>query len=192
LSCLMTAWTAHQREVHAWLVHQLGDASQAEDLLQELFVKALGHKQQFCTMANARAWLYTVARHALIDHLRRHKQQQALPGDLAAPQEETAPVAALANCLPRVLAELAPEDREAITLCDLDGMSQEAYAHLKGLTLPGAKSRVQRARKRLRDRLATACQVRFDETGRVCCFAPRPSSRPTVEGLVGRQSIDLT
>lgn len=52
-------------------------------------------------------------------------------------------------------------------------MSQEDYARLKGLTLAGAKSRVQRARKRLRAHLTGVCQVRFDEAGRVCCFVPR-------------------
>jgi RNA polymerase sigma-70 factor (ECF subfamily) len=77
-------------------------------------------------------------------------------------------------CLPRALAELSAEDCEVLSLCDLEGMTQEAYAELKGLTRPGAKSRVQRARKRLREHLATVCQVRLDDTGRVCCFVPRP------------------
>lgn len=189
-SCLMTAWTAHQREVRAWLVHQVRDVSLAEDLLQDLFIKALANDQKFCEMANSRAWLYTVARHALTDHRRRCKSHQALPEDLVAPQEETAPVAALANCLPRVLADLAPDDREAITLCDLDGLSQEAYARLKGLTLPGAKSRLQRARKRLRDQLATACQVSFDITGKVCCFVPRHGPGHAVAMPVSRPAND--
>jgi RNA polymerase sigma-70 factor (ECF subfamily) len=52
-------------------------------------------------------------------------------------------------------------------------MTQEDYARLKGISLPGAKSRVQRARKRLREHLSQACQVKFDATGKVCCFVPR-------------------
>jgi RNA polymerase sigma-70 factor (ECF subfamily) len=98
-----------------------------------------------------------------------------LPEDLAQETEPAAPVESLADCLPRALTELSADDREAITLCDLEGMSQEAYAQRKGLSLPGAKSRVQRARRRLREHLGTACQVRFDEAGRVCCFVPRKS-----------------
>ncbi|MGC1518341.1 MAG: RNA polymerase subunit sigma-70, partial [Azonexus sp.] len=43
-----------------------------------------------------------------------------------------------------------------------------------GISLPGAKSRIQRARKRLRNRLVKACQVTFDDQGEVCCFVPRP------------------
>jgi RNA polymerase sigma-70 factor (ECF subfamily) len=105
--------------------------------------------------------------------LRLKKEQVELPDDLAAEHHETAAVESLAACLPRALSELSEDDREAITRCDLEGMTQEDYAHLKGLTLPGAKSRVQRARKRLREHLTGACQVKFDTAGKVCCFVPR-------------------
>ncbi len=169
----MTAWGQHERELRAWFTHRLGDANAADDLLQDLFIKALGRSRQFCEMVNARAWLFAVARNTLADHLRLRKDLVELPEDLADPHEEPVPVDTLAACLPRALAELSAQDREALTLCDLEGMNQEAYAQLKGLTLPGAKSRVQRARKRLREHLSTVCQVRLDEAGRVCCFVPR-------------------
>ncbi|HYN79558.1 MAG TPA: sigma-70 family RNA polymerase sigma factor [Lamprocystis sp. (in: g-proteobacteria)] len=173
--CLMTAWGRNERELRAWLTRRLGDPHAAEDLLQDLFIKALGRRQQFCELVNARAWLFAVARNTLTDHLRSRQDHLALTDDLPAPHEEPVPVEALAACLPRALAELSAEDREALTLCDLEGLTQDAYAQRKGLTLPGAKSRVQRARKRLREQLSTACQVRLDETGRVCCFVPRRS-----------------
>lgn len=51
--------------------------------------------------------------------------------------------------------------------------TQLAYARHLGLTLPAAKSRVQRARQHLQQQLVTACQVTFDHAGRVCCFVPR-------------------
>ncbi|MDZ4255830.1 MAG: sigma factor-like helix-turn-helix DNA-binding protein, partial [Sulfuritalea sp.] len=94
--------------------------------------------------------------------------------DLAAePAAVLAPVDGLAQCLPRVLAELAAEDRDAITCCDIEGMTQKDYAARLGLSLPGAKSRLQRARARLKARLTVACQVSFDAGGAVCCFVPR-------------------
>lgn len=142
-------------------------------MLHDLFLKALRQDKKFCEIANARAWLFEVARNALADRLRLKKEQVELPDDLAAEHEETPAVESLAVCLPRALSELSEEDREAITCCDLEGMSQEAYARLKDLTLPGAKSRVQRARRRLREHLSHACQVKFDAAGKVCCFVPR-------------------
>ena len=103
------------------------------------------------------------------------KEQVPLPDDLSAESlSEVAPVDLLSHCLPRVLTELSAEDREAILLCDMQGIKQNDYARQLGLSLPAAKSRVQRARIRLRAQLAAACQVTFDEEGKVCCFVPRP------------------
>ncbi|HCX32664.1 MAG TPA: RNA polymerase sigma factor SigZ [Rhodocyclaceae bacterium] len=173
MNCLMSAWHGHEAELRAWLRKRLGNTHEAEDLLQGLFLKALRQGRRFCEVGNARAWLFEVARNALADHLRLKKEQVELPEDLAADASEPAGVDSLAACLPRALSELSDEDRAAITLCDLEGLSQKDFARLEGLTLPGAKSRVQRARKRLRDHLTSACQVRFDEAGKICCFVPR-------------------
>lgn len=173
MNCLMTAWHRHEAELRAWLRGRLGNAHDTEDMVQELFLKALRQDKKFCEIANTRAWLFEVARNALVDRLRLKKEQVELPDDLASENDEPAAVDSLTACLPRALAELSEDDREAITLCDLEGLNQEDYAHFKGLSLPGAKSRVQRARKRLRAHLTQACQVRFDEAGKVCCFVPR-------------------
>lgn len=173
MRCLMTAWDGNEAELRGWLRGRLGNAHDAEDMLQDLFLKAMRQDRKFCELTNARAWLFEVARNALADRLRLKKEQVELPDDLAAELEEIPAVESLSACLPRVLAELSEEDREAITRCELEGMTQAEYARLKGLTLPGAKSRVQRARKRLREKLTAACQVKFDDAGKVCCFSPR-------------------
>ncbi|MBU1223543.1 MAG: RNA polymerase sigma factor SigZ [Gammaproteobacteria bacterium] len=169
----MRAWDRHEAELRGWLRGRLGNAHDAEDMLQDLFLKALRQDRKFCEIANGRAWLFEVARNAVADRMRLKKEQVELPDDLVAEHEEPAAVESLAACLPRALSELPEEDREAITRCDLEGMTQEDYARLKGLTLPGAKSRVQRARKRLREHLTEACQVKFDAAGKACCFVPR-------------------
>ena len=174
MNCLMTAWHAHEAELRRWLRHRIGNAADAEDLLQDVFLKAMRQGERFCEIANARAWLYEVARNALADRLRLARPTVALPDDLGAEAEESAAVDSLAACLPRVLSELNAEDREAVTLCDLEGMTQEEYARRKGLSLAGAKSRVQRARKRLRAQLTLACQVKLDAAGQVSDFVPRP------------------
>ena len=156
-------------------MNRAGSAFDADDLLQEVFLKALLHGKDFCSLDNPRAWLFHVARNLLVDRLRLTKEQVPLPDDLydeSVPAFE--PVDLLSHCLPRVLTELSAEDREAIMLCDMQGMTQKDYAHHQGLSLPAAKSRVQRARLRLRAQLAEACQVTFDDEGKVCCFVPRP------------------
>ncbi len=174
MNCLMQSWHQVEPELHGWLLKKLGNRADADDMLQDLFLKAIRQQDRFCELSNARAWLFEVARNALIDRLRVARAQIELPEDLVAETIEVEPVDSLAACLPRVLSELSADDREALTLCDLQGMSQQDYANLKGISLPGAKSRVQRARKRMREQLTSACQVRFDAAGQVSDFVMRP------------------
>lgn len=179
LACLNRAWQENAAELRGFLVHRSGNASDGEDLLQELFLKALLQGNNFCRLDNSRAWLFHVARNLLIDRLRLTKVQISLPEDLVAePEPELHPVDNLSPCIPRVLSELAPVDREAILLCDLQGMPQMEYARRLGITLSAAKSRVRRARLRMQAQLVKACQVSFDESGEVRCFVPRPPLNP--------------
>jgi len=173
--CHNRAWRQHKAEIRSFLANRAGSAAEADDLLQEVFLKALLQGKAFCTLDNPRAWLFHVARNLLVDRLRLTKEQVPLPDDLTIESvPEFEPVDRLSQCLPRVLTELSPDDREAILLCDMQGMTQKDFAHQQGLSLPAAKSRVQRARQRLRSQLAEACQVKFDDKGKVCCFVPRP------------------
>ncbi len=169
----MRAWDAHEGELRGWLRKHLPDASDAEDMLQELFLKALRHRERFCEFDDARAWLFRVARNALTDRLRLAKPFVELPADLAEDLDETPAVASLSRCLPRALSELTAEDRAIIEACDLGTMTQRAYAEGLGISLAATKSRLLRARRRLRERLTEACQVHFDDRGQVCCFVPR-------------------
>jgi RNA polymerase sigma-70 factor (ECF subfamily) len=159
--------------LRGWLRHRVGNAALADDLLQDLFLKALRQGEHFCAIDNARAWLFEVARNLVADQLRVARDMVELPEDLAATADETDTVDTLTACLPRVLSELSADDREAITLCDLQGMRQAEFAKAKGLSLSAAKSRVQRARLRLRAQMSQVCQVQVDDSGRVSDFVPR-------------------
>jgi len=175
MRCITDAWKAHETELRRFLRHRTGDDAAAEDLLQEVFLRALRQRNGLCGIDNPRAWLFHAARNLLIDRLRLTKEQVELPDDLpAAADEAPPPVDGLTQCLPRVLSELSPQDREAITLCDIEGMTQRDYARHIGLSLPAAKSRVQRARARLKSRMSEVCQVSFATTGQVESFVPRP------------------
>lgn len=177
LPCLMKAWAAHEAELLGFLRHHGGHADDAEELLQEVFIKALRQGKQFCSVSNPRAWLFQVARNLLVDRYRL--QREALPLDESFPQPEMEallPVDALSQCLPRVLSELPERDRQAILMCDIEGRPQQELAEQLGISLSGAKSRLQRARQRLRQQLETQCKVRFDAQGSVCCFTPRSAS----------------
>lgn len=178
-ACVASAWQAHEGELLGYLRHRLSDADAADDLLQDVFVKAMRHGQGFCTLDNPRAWLFQVARNALVDRARTaHPMEPLREGSeepAAPPQETLAPVDALAGCLARALAELSDDDATILRACDLEGQTQRDFAQAHGLSLPATKSRLLRARARLRDRLTTACQVRFEADGSVASHVPRPA-----------------
>jgi RNA polymerase sigma-70 factor (ECF subfamily) len=88
-------------------------------------------------------------------------------------EDALAPVDALATCLVRTLRELSDDDAAILQACDLDGQTQRQFADVHGLSLPAAKSRLLRARQRLRERMTTACQIRFEPDGSVASHVPR-------------------
>jgi RNA polymerase sigma-70 factor, ECF subfamily len=171
-TCLMRAWQNHSSELRAWVVHRLPADEDADDFMQDLFLKSLRRQAHFCTLENARAWLFTAARNQLIDRFRLRREHLELPPDLIADHEESAAVDLLSACLPVALERLTPSEREVLTACDLDGQKQADYACEHDLTLPAVKARLRRARQHLKACLLDNCQVRFDtDTGQICCFA---------------------
>lgn len=179
--CVTEAWQAHHDELLGYLRHRLSDAEAAADMLHDLFVKAMLQGQGFCTLSNPRAWLFQVARNALVDRARTAHPHEPLAEDeieLAAPELSTlAPVDELAGCLSRCLADMSVDDAAVLRACDLGGQSQRDYAQAQGLSLPAVKARILRARQRLRDRLTDVCQVRLDDDGRVGGHVPRSPDR---------------
>lgn len=177
-ACVSSAWQAHEEELLGFLRRRLSDANAADDVLQDVFVKAMRQGQGFCTLDNPRAWLFRVARNAVTDRARTLHPMEALPEGAdetaALPEEPLAPVDALAGCLARCLSELSEDDAAILRACDLQAQTQRGFADAHGLTLSATKSRLLRARQRLRDRLTTACQIRFESDGSVASHVPRP------------------
>ena len=167
-SCVALAWQTHEAELRGYLRHRMPSAAAADDVLQDVFVKAMRQGQGFCALSNPRAWLFQVARNALVDLARSSRPVEPLPDELPAPEPESASaVDELAECLSSCMAELSAQDAEILRACDLQGQTTRAFAQARNLTLPAAKSRLSRARQRLRAQMTSSCQVRFDTDGRV-------------------------
>lgn len=172
-SCVTKAWRAHESELRGYLVHRLGNSDLADDLLQEIFIKAMRQGADFCRLDNTRAWLFQVARNTVVDYHRLHRDSAELPEEIPEIKEQAEPVAALEQCVGRVLLELSADDRDILQQCDLNDMKQQDYAVMHGLSLAAVKSRLLRARQRMRATMSTNCQVKFDADGRVEGYIPR-------------------
>jgi len=179
-------WEASSARLRAYLRHHLRSAADAEDVLQDLFVRVHRHVAQLDREAHLSGWLFTVARSALVDFQRRQKRSPAIAaledGDLEPELAEHATIAAgvreLVDSLPQGYAR-------AVTLVDLDGLSFKEAAARLGLSISGAKSRVQRGRRMLRDALMRCCHFVVDRYGTIleaqelcCCCPEEPPASP--------------
>lgn len=173
MPCLIDTWHLLESELYYWLLKQTNDKDLTFDLLQDTFLKALQKNQSFCDIQNQRAWLYRVAQNRLIDKQRKANNSKEINlSAFEAPIEEQKPhaVDSLAQCLPKALLKLTASESDIIKQCDLQGLTQQQFAQQNGLTLVATKSRIQRARQKLKSVLQKQCHVRFDEHQRICCF----------------------
>jgi RNA polymerase sigma-70 factor (ECF subfamily) len=166
----------------------------ADDLVQEVFLRVIRHAGSLRSTDRPEAWLFQIARNALRDslraRLRRDGRNDAIESDddLAAEADATADRAAeaeLAPCLTSMVNRLPEPYRTAITLTTLRGTSQADAARQLGISNSGMKSRVQRGRDRLRDMLVQCCAITVDVRGGVSDFHPRGASAcspPAAEG----------
>ena len=169
--CLIKAWEENKDQIYVWLKNKTNNNHLAQDLLQDLFIRAMNTDKNFCNIINAKAWLFKVAGNLVIDSFRK-PNHEPFSFDILEEIIEHEPVDNLADCLPIVLKKLKPQDSELITACDIEGITQKDYAIKKGITLPATKSRLRRARAILKDELERSCQIKLDANQKVCCFTP--------------------
>ena len=155
----------------------------ADDVLQDVLVR-LHRAPALRDPARVASWVYGVARRAVADH---HRQRGRAAAPAALDDEPADPDAQAPENLARYagthsvheevlswlrpLAESLPEPhRRALLLADFDGHPQQHVADALGLSLSGAKSRVQRARVALGQALRACCAVEFGPDGRASAF----------------------
>jgi RNA polymerase sigma-70 factor (ECF subfamily) len=172
-------------DLRKFVARRIENQADVDDVLQEVLLKIHRSASSLQDGNNLFAWVYTIARNAIVDHYRKRRPTISLDQALAAsgePAEDAAPPDALgeiADCLRPFLHHLPEKYRDPLILTDLEGMSQADLAVKLGLSLSGAKSRVQRAREHLKTMLLECCRIEFNAAGRVVgyqCKDPRRCS----------------
>jgi len=146
----------------AFLERRVGSREEAEDILQEAFVRSLHHGPSTADSTSVTAWFYRVLRNALTDHFRRKDSRgRALDRFAAETEEATGPDTELDSvvcaCVLSLVDTIKPEYGAAIRRVDLDGVSVRDYAGETGITPSNAGVRLHRARQALRKQLARSC-----------------------------------
>ena len=156
----LTAFNAlvelYQRQVYNLCLRMLGSAPAAEDTAQDTFITAYRRIGSF-RGGNFRAWLLRIAANASYDELRRRRNRPttSLEDSIAADAgpEDEALRRELGLHLQQGLAALPPEQRLAVILRDVQGLSYEELTAALGCSLGTVKSRIARGRARMREYL---------------------------------------
>ncbi len=167
-------WHEFAAKLGQFIRARVADPATAEDILQDVFVKLQARLGQLKDPAKLPGWIYLITRNAIIDHYRTRKETVEVPESLAAEEEsKTSETEELKSAFLRMIYSLPEPYREALVLTELEGLKQQQLAGRLGISLSGAKSRVQRGRQQLKKLLTECCTFEFDRRGRVIDCAPR-------------------
>jgi RNA polymerase sigma-70 factor, ECF subfamily len=170
-------WHAFAEKLGRFIRARVADPETARDILQDVFVKIQQRLGRLNDPAKLQGWIYQIARHAIIDHYRARKETVEVPESLPAePESNDGEIEELKAAFRRMIYSLPEPYREALVLTEFDGLTQQQLAEHTGLSLSGAKSRVQRAREQLKNMLHECCTFEFDRRGKVIDCAPREKS----------------
>lgn len=182
-------WSEFSHRLRGFIVRRVESEADAEDILQEVFVRIHQHAATVERSERLASWLFQITRNAIVDYYRAPRRRRELPGGVSDDLEQDwayamgasdddgvglmAVRSELANCLRPMVAQLPPRYREAVTLVDLDGLPQKEAAARLGLSLSGLKSRVQRGRRALGQVMQDCCRLDFDAGGRIVDYQLR-------------------
>ena len=167
------AWHELGHRLHAYVARRVAPAD-VEDIVQSVMLKLLERRGDIGA-DSVRAWLFTVTRNAVAEYYRQKRPTVDLDAfaDLAE-QEAADPadrtIGALSDCLGPMLGALGAPDAEVLRKVDLERESQIALAATLGVPLSTLKSRVQRARARLRAAFDACCAIDYARGGSPIAF----------------------
>jgi len=162
---------AYYTMIYRLSVKMVGNPQDAEDILQETFIKAYRHLKDFDGRSSLSTWLYRVATNEALMFLRRKRPEQiSIDEPVNTDEGEVEPVQVVDWCclpeqellssearlhLDRAVEELSPSLRVVFVLRDIQGLSTQETAEVLNLSETAVKTRLSRARLRLREELSS-------------------------------------
>jgi RNA polymerase sigma factor (sigma-70 family) len=165
-------YAEHAQSVYAFLAYRTGNRVLAEDLLSETFERVIRSRARYDPRKGTeKTWLYSIARNALTDHLRREAAEQralerATVADETADRTDPLDLVAERDAVGRALATLSDEERESVALRYGGDLSMPQIARLLGEPLTTVDSRVHRALRKMRAVLGDGAGTEADQAAR--------------------------
>jgi RNA polymerase sigma-70 factor (ECF subfamily) len=160
----------YKQPVMNLIYRTIGDATEAEDLCQNVFVQVFKSANRYRVSAKFSTWLYTITRNLCLNEIRRRSRHPANSFDAPHPENPDQPLRQfedtrnasppeallheeLAQKIQQALAELPENQRTAILLCRQSELSYDDIAGVLGCSLSATKSLIHRGRETLKRKL---------------------------------------
>ncbi len=186
-------WREVRGGLRAFVSKRVAGEADVEDILQEVFLRMHRRLDGLKDPRRLVPWVFRITRNAIVDHYRSPARRREAPAGLSSDLDAGYPVpvlpatvdasdagrlrAELAECLRPMIGRLPADSREAVTLVELEGLTQQAAARRLGLSVSGMKSRVQRGRRKLKDMLEACCEIQLDGRRAVADYRVRDARR---------------
>lgn len=169
------AWRDIEARLRPYVARRVASAAEVDDVVQEILVKIHGGLASLHDGERFGGWVYRIAERAIADSARARARARApivqdveLSAGPGADADEAADLQLdLGECVALFVARLHSPYREAITLTELQGLTQKEAAEMLGVSLSGMKTRVQRGREKIREMFEECCRISVDCRGRV-------------------------
>ena len=180
-------WSELHANIRSFVARRVREQADVDDIVQRVFLHVHRGLPTLRDTDRLHAWIYQTTRRAIADFYRSPSQKREMAtgsaedfadGLAGADTEDTEESATreLSTCLKPLLRHLAGADQQALQMVEFDGLTQVEAAARLGLSVSGMKSRVQRARSRLRAALDDCCRIALDRRGGVISYEPRSSN----------------
>ena len=167
-------WESFSRPLQQFILRRVPDTHSAEDILQDVFLKIHTRIDTLQQHERVAAWIYQIARNTIADHYRARRPMAELPETLEVEDEHPSEdvVRELLPCVAAMVDALPDTYRQALRLTEYQGLSQKQLSEQLGISFSGAKSRVQRARAKIKQELLDCCHFQLDHAGRIIDYHP--------------------
>jgi RNA polymerase sigma-70 factor, ECF subfamily len=176
-------WRACSDQLKVYIVKRMPEASLADDILQEVFIKIHENIHSIKDDTKICIWVYQIAKNTINDYYRKQKIQlsdiEVIPEEelnaIDDVESQTAEnqIEQIASGLQKMINSLPEKYAQALKMVELQGLSQTQLAKELNISVSGAKSRVQRGRQMLKDALMNCCHYEFDKYGTIISYHPK-------------------
>lgn len=175
------AWRDLEQKLRPFVARRVPAAADVDDVLQDVLLRMHRGLGELRDDERFGPWVYRVARNAVLDHQRRAQRLPAADPDSVAIVDGIEAIddaeAVLASYVATFVAMLPSPYREALTLTELEGLTQREAAAMLGVSLTAMKSRVARGRRELRKAFEDCCVIGLDARGHVVACEPRKDGK---------------